>query len=43
MKAVETALKDPRLENCISAEIDASDPSAISVRPVIDYREDIEG
>ena len=43
LKAVETALKDPRLDDCISAEIDASDPSAISVRPVIDYGEDVEG
>ena len=37
LKSVETALNDPRLENCISAEIDASDPSAISVRPVFNY------
>ena len=43
LKAVETALKDPRLANCISAEIDASDPSAISVRPVLDYGGNIEG
>ena len=39
LKAVETALADPRLENCISAKIDVSNPNSFSVKPVIDYNE----
>lgn len=37
LKAVETALADPRLERCISAKIDVSNPNSFSVAPVIDY------
>lgn len=37
LDAVETALRDPKLEGCISAEIDVSDPSTVYVRPVYDY------
>lgn len=37
LDAVETALGDSRLENCVSAEIDVSDPSMVYVRPVYDY------
>ncbi len=37
LDAVETALKDPKLEGCISAEIDVSNPSTVYVRPVYDY------
>ena len=40
LKAVETALSDPRLENCISAEIDVSNPNSFSVSPVIDYNKE---
>ena len=37
LNAVERALKDKKLENCVSAEIDVSDPAAVSVRPVLSY------
>ena len=37
LDAVETALKDPKLEGCISAEIDASNPATVYVRPVYQY------
>lgn len=39
LKAVEAALEDPRLKNCISAEIDVSNPNSFSISPVIDYTE----
>ena len=37
LKAIETALASPLLENCIAAEIYAADPSAVSIRPTYDY------
>ncbi len=37
LDAIETALADKRLENCISADIDVSNLRAISIRPVYDY------
>lgn len=37
LKALETALADKRLENCVSAKIDVSDPSSVYIRPVFDY------
>ena len=38
LDAVETALEDKRLENWIGAEINASDPSTVYIRPTeIDY------
>ncbi len=37
LNAVEKALGDSRLVNCVSAEIDASDPSAVYIRPTFSY------
>ena len=37
LDAVETALKDPKLDGCISAEIDASNPATVYVKPVYSY------
>ena len=37
LRAVETALSDKKLENCIAAEIYAADPSAVYIKPTYDY------
>ncbi|MBE6596367.1 MAG: FtsQ-type POTRA domain-containing protein [Ruminococcaceae bacterium] len=37
LDAVEKALGDERLSRCVSAEIDASNPSAVYIRPIFSY------
>ena len=37
LKAVEKALDDDRLDSCISAKIDVSDPKKVVISPVYDY------
>ena len=43
LRAVEKALGDKKLENCISAKIDVSSPSAVYIKPVYNYSTEGEG
>ena len=39
LEAVEKALQSDKLKDCTSAEIDASDPAVVAIRPQFDYKE----